>query len=75
LPTGTPFPAAAAFASFDLYFANRSIKPLMRSCGPVCGISATTFDTSTTRSPLNTPSLKSSKYKIFIVPPVMTFHL
>src|SRR5260370_40788877 len=42
----------------------------MRSCGPVCGMAFTVFDTSTTVSPLSTPSLKSSKYRSFTLPPL-----
>src|SRR5258708_24492715 len=41
----------------------------MRSCGPVCGMLFTVFDTSTTVSPFSTPSLKSSKYRSFTLPP------
>ena len=44
----------------------RSIKPLIKLCGPVCGISRTSCETSTTASPFRTPSLKSSKNKNFI---------
>src|SRR5688572_4813675 len=42
------------------------MRPLIRLCGPVCGISFTACDTSTTESPMTTPSLKSSKYISFI---------
>src|SRR5438105_3041448 len=65
--TGTPLPRAAASSSFGRYSAKRSIRPLIRSCGPLCGMPCTTDETSTTVSPLSTPSLKSSKYKIFIL--------
>src|SRR5687768_760956 len=42
----------------------------MRSCGPVCEISRTTSETSIIESPFSTPSLKSSKNKSFMRPPV-----
>ena len=42
---GIPLPAAAAFSSAGRSSANRSINPRIRSCGPVCGISAATADT------------------------------
>src|SRR5438876_221129 len=42
------------------------MRPLMRSCGPRRGMSRTVCDTSTTVSPLSTPSLKSSKKRIFM---------
>src|SRR5712692_3234376 len=45
----------------------------MRSCGPVCGMPFTVFDTSTTASPFSTPSLKSSKNRIFIFPSSWAF--
>src|SRR6267378_4384907 len=45
----------------------------MRLCGPVCGMPFTAFDTSTTVSPFSTPSLKSSKNRIFIFPSLGTF--
>src|SRR5258708_1321331 len=60
---------AAAFSSFLRYSAKRSRRPLIKSCGPVCGMPFTVFDTSTTVSPFSTPSLKSSKYKSFISSP------
>src|SRR5688572_11274580 len=41
------------------------MSPLMRSCGPVCGMSLTAADTSTTVSSRRTPSLKSSKKRSF----------
>src|SRR5713101_1946151 len=66
---GMPRPPAAAFSSFLRYSAKRSIRPLIKSCGPVCGMPFTVFDTSTTVSPFSTPSLKSSKYKSFISSP------
>jgi len=48
---------AAASFSFARYWSNRAISPLIRSPGPVCGMSRTTDDTSTTRSPFSTPNL------------------
>ena len=41
------------------------MRPLMMSWGPTRGMSFTTSDTSTTVSPLSTPSFQSSKNKIF----------
>src|SRR5215475_1602941 len=44
------------------------MSPLMRSCGPVRGTSCTSGVTSSTESPLSTPSLKSSKKSSFTGP-------
>jgi hypothetical protein len=63
--SGTPSPVAAA-SIFPRYAAKRSIRPQIRLCGPVCGISRTAALTSTIRSPFTTPSLKSSKYASFM---------
>src|SRR6266852_5208591 len=43
--------------------------PLMTSWGPTRGMSFTASDTSTTWSPLSTPSLKSSKKSSFMADP------
>src|SRR5271163_502185 len=67
LATGTPPPFEVACSSRPRYSAKRAIKPLIRSCGPVCGISRTTADTSITESPFSTPSRKSSKYSSFMI--------
>ena len=57
LASGTALPRRAASSSRGRYPAKRSIRPLIRSCGPVCGMSCTTDETSTTPSPVTTPSL------------------
>src|SRR5215510_5642063 len=62
----TPWLLAAASLSFARYWSKRAISPLIRSPGPVWGISRTTDDTSTTRSPFSTPNLKSSNNSSFI---------
>src|SRR5437588_453073 len=56
---GAPLPVLAACSRRARYSSNRSISPDMWSPGPVCGASRTTSDTSSTVSPLSTPSLKS----------------
>src|SRR5437773_12469660 len=66
-PRGTPRSRATTSSRRLLYSANRSINPLMRLCGPVCGMDRTVSDTSTTASALSTPSLKSSKKRSFTV--------
>src|SRR2546428_3675686 len=64
---GTPRSCAAAASSFGRYSAKRSMTPRMTSWGPRCGMSCTTRETSTTESPVSTPSLNSSKNTIFMV--------
>src|SRR6185295_3142274 len=65
--TGTPLPWAAASSSFFLNSLQRLITPLMTSWGWSRGMSFTAAETSTTVSPLSTPSLKSSKNRIFMM--------
>src|ERR671922_449209 len=65
-PTDTPRPALAACSSFGRNSVQREMTPSMMSCGPTCGMSFTAADTSTTWSPLSTPSLKSSKKSSFM---------
>src|SRR5712691_2476527 len=48
--------------------------PLMTSWGPTRGMSFTASDTSTTWSPLSTPSLKSSKKSSFMAGPSSFLH-
>src|SRR2546426_11559513 len=48
--------------------------PLMTSWGPMRGMSFTASDTSTTWSPLSTPSLKSSKKHSFMADPSSFLH-
>src|SRR5712691_6785835 len=48
--------------------------PLMTSWGPTRGMSFTASDTSTTWSPLSTPSLKSSKKHSFMADPSSFLH-
>src|SRR6266508_1162299 len=69
LLSGTLSARAAAPWRRSLCSSNRSINPLMRSCGPVCGMPRTANDTSSTASPSSTPSLKSSKKRSFTRPP------
>src|SRR5262245_12703337 len=64
-PIGTPLPCAAC-SRRGRSSAKRSITPLIRSCGPVCGMSRTTAVTSTTASPLSKPRRYSSKYMSFM---------
>src|SRR6267378_6473584 len=64
---GTPRSWAAAASSLGRNSPQRSITPRMMSCGPRCGMSCTTRETSTTESPFSTPSLNSSKNTIFMV--------
>src|SRR6266478_6422155 len=67
--SGTPLPALAAASSLPLYVAHPVMTPLSTSCGPTRGMSFTASDTSTTWSPLSTPSLKSSKKHSFMAVP------
>src|SRR5689334_9301084 len=60
-PTGMPAPLRAAASSRGRYSPKRAMTPLITSCAPVCGMSRTASDTSTTLSPCRTPSRKSSK--------------
>jgi hypothetical protein len=53
--TGRPVPVPAPLSIGPRSSAQRSITPLMRFPGPVCGTFWTTVVTSTTRSPFSTP--------------------
>src|SRR6266849_5239878 len=66
--TGTPRSRSTTCCRGCWYWPKRSINALMRLCGPVCGMPRTASDTSTTASPLSTPSLKSSKKSSFTIP-------
>src|SRR5436853_6780645 len=72
--SGTPLPALAAASSLSLYVAHPLMTPLMTSWGPMRGMSFTASDTSTTWSPLSTPSLKSSKKHSFMADPSSFLH-
>src|SRR5712691_6399917 len=67
--SATPLPALAAASSLPLYVAHPLMTALRTSWGPTRGMSFTASDTSTTWSPLSTPSLKSSKKSSFMADP------
>src|SRR5262245_27079207 len=65
--TGTPRSRSTRSCRGFWYSPKRSMSPLMRLCGPVCGMPRTTADTSTTAWPVRTIGMTSSKNTSFTI--------